>query len=315
MRSLPLVALILVSACAPLGAPTTTPRVSPRIERLLVGGDLEGSLGARARLLEAAGPPQLAARAGRRGSDAIADLVGAYASDAGTLAVVGPGVFVSELLDAATPRLAEAVPVARLASEALVLAVAPASSIEDAKALRARLERDASGVRFAGAELGSLEHHLAALLVKEATGGVRGLVFAAYAGTPQAVAAVAGGQSEVLVARFGDLRAELRSGRLRPLAVTSTERLPGSDIPTLRQSGIDLVLLDWALLVAPPRITLAELGSLREQARRAHAAAAWTDAVRRNGWVDDFSTEAMTTFVGTELSRATASLRDLALIR
>ncbi len=310
---LPLAVLaVALLACAPSAPP---PLASPAasLARIYVGGAADGSLAQRARMLSPATDAQVVARPSRRGAEALGELVG-HDADTSLAAVVGPGALAAELVEGASPRVESLVPVARLAGEALVVAVARNSPIADVGSLRRRLERDASATRFAGSDLGGVEHQLAALLVKEATGRVRPLVFAAYGLSAEAARGVAGGQSDVLIARYGDARALLGSS-LRALAVSSAERLPSVDIPTLRESKIDVVLVDWALLVAPPRVTSANVVALRELVRRAHASSFWNDAIAKNAFVDDFSTDNMTTFVGVELSRATALLRDLALMR
>ncbi len=299
-------------ACSP-SAPSPAASPAARLARVYVGGAADSSLAQRSRMLSSATDAQVVARPARRGAEALTELVGREA-DRTIAAVVGPGALTAELVEGASPRVEAMVPVARLASEALVIAVARNSPIADVASLRRRLERDASAIRFAGSEIGGVEHQLAALVVKEATGGARSLVFAAYGSSEEAARGVAGGQSEVLVSRYGEAKAPLGSS-LRALAVSSAARLPGLDVATLRESKIDVVLVEWALLVTPPRVSAADVAALRELVRRAHASSLWSEAIARNAFVDDFSTDAMTTFVGVELSRASALLRELALIR
>ena len=309
-RLLPL--LLVLTLCAPPPSPTGAP-ASGSLVRIYVGGPADGSLAARARMLTSATDAQIVARPARRGAEALGELVG-HDDDRTLAAVAGPDTIAAALLERASPRLESMVPVARIASDALVIAVAASSPVADIASLRRHLQREASAVRFAGSAVGSIEHQLAALLVKEAAGGVRPLVFAAYGSAADAGAGVSGGQSDVLVARYGDAKPLLQKG-LRALAVSSAERLPGLDLPTLRESQIDIALVDWAVLVAPPRVSGDDVAGLRELARRAHASSLWSDAVKKNVFVDDFSTDGMTTFVGVEISRATALLRELALVR
>lgn len=282
---------------------------------MLVGG--EATLEARARLLSASGATvEIVPRAGARGALAIADLVKEHAGDSRHLSIVSASIVPHELLANVAPRLGEATPVARLGSEAFVLAVAPNSPIRDGTTLRDRLEKDAGSLRFAaGSAIGSLEHQLAALVVRDVTHGTNALVYAAYPTVADAIAGVASGQSSIVVGTYGALREALERGRLRALVVSSGQRLSGVEVPTLRESRIDVAFVDWALLVAPPRIATRDLAALRDSVVRAHDDPAWSDAVRQNRWVDDFTTEGLTTFLGTEGSRASTTLLALQLIK
>ena len=309
MRKTALLLVFLVAAaCAEAPAASPTRSGEPSLGAVIVGADESSDLARRAALLPAG---SRTFRSGRRGVDALAEMSGR--SDA--LAVVDARAIAAELLEGATPRLEEQVPVARLASEPYVIAVAPRSPLADAAALKKKLTEDASAVRFAGAEIGALEHQIAALLVKDAENGAAAVVFAAYGSVPDAVNGVATGQSDVLVARYADAKAALASSTLRPLAITSEERVPGIDLPTLREAKIEVTLTDWALLVGPASIGSARLASLRDAVNRARASAHWAEAVRMNGWVDDATTEGMTTFLGMQFSRATSLYSQLGLRR
>lgn len=305
----------LVAACTQ-AAPAVAPSPTIAALRVLVADDPSGTLARRAQLLAAPGTRvEVAPRPGDAGGVALAELVRAHRADASALVVVSGTLLAREVRGQAAVRLGEAVPVARLGSDALVIAVAKSSPIANVSTFRERLEADSSTVRFAGAGVGTSPHQLAARIVREVTRGVAGLVYASYATVEEAAAAVAGDQAQALLGTYAAVRPVLDAGRLRAIAVSSATRVPGFDAPTLRESKLDVVATDWALLIAPPGIGVGELDTLRRHARQAHADPAWADAVRRNGWIDDFTTEGMTTFIGTELARTEATLRDLELIR
>ena len=46
--------------------------------------------------------------------------------------------------------------------------------------------------------------------------------------------------------------------------MTSAERIPGVDIPTFKEQGIDLVIANWRSIVAPPGITPEQKKNLTE---------------------------------------------------
>ena len=303
------IVLLVAAACSEAPTPTfSTPTAQSNVGVVVIGGDDGSDLAQRAALVPATARVY---KSGHRGIDALAEMLGR----SGAVAVVDMRAIAGELLDGATPRLEEQAPVARLASAPLVVAVAPRSPIADAMALKKKLTEDPTSLRFAGTEIGSIEHETAALLVKDAENGAAALVYAAYGSVQDAATGVTSGQSDVLIARYADVKAMLASGALRGLGVATEARVPGIDLPTLREAKIEVAAPDWAMLVAPSSITTARLAELRAIVDRARASPQWADAARRNAWVDDATTQGMTTFLGTQFSRAISLYSELGLRR
>ena len=73
------------------------------------------------------------------------------------------------------------------------------------------------------------------------------------------------GRVEVMFQTISAAAELVRGGRMKALAVTSAERAPGFDaVPTLRESGVDLVSVGWFGLFAPSGVApgvLARLGA------------------------------------------------------
>ncbi|MBI4292861.1 MAG: tripartite tricarboxylate transporter substrate binding protein [Betaproteobacteria bacterium] len=141
-------------------------------------------------------------------------------------------------------------PITMLVSDPLVFAVhqsVPATSIKELIAL-------------AKAKPGSLSYgsgappfYVATELFKKQTGV--DIVFIPYKGSgPSINAAVAGEVPMVVVTQVPAL-SQLRSGKIRALAVTSAKRtsqLP--DVPSMSESGLDFQWLTWIGLFAPARL-------------------------------------------------------------
>jgi putative tricarboxylic transport membrane protein len=68
------------------------------------------------------------------------------------------------------------------------------------------------------------------------------------------------------------------------LGVTSPERLPGLDAPTLKEQGIDLQFTNWRGLVAPPGITDAQRDALTKLVQDLFKTKGWKKAMAENGW-------------------------------
>jgi tripartite-type tricarboxylate transporter receptor subunit TctC len=74
----------------------------------------------------------------------------------------------------------------------------------------------------------------------------------AYKGTAEVLQAVITGQVAVALVDPGPASSLLKAGKLTGLAVTSTQRVPDfTEIPTLRESGVDMRVELWSALLAP----------------------------------------------------------------
>jgi hypothetical protein len=138
-------------------------------------------------------------------------------------------------------------------------------------------------------------------LLADAVGVPRdGVNYVAYSGGGQALAAVLGGHVSAGVSGIGEFAGQLESGDLRALAISAPERIPSrgasavpsgdvdiaSTIPTFRELGHDVVLMNWRGVVAPPGISRDARQSLERMIAALTASREWRDALARNGWTD-----------------------------
>ncbi|GAA4340268.1 tripartite tricarboxylate transporter substrate binding protein [Pigmentiphaga soli] len=73
-----------------------------------------------------------------------------------------------------------------------------------------------------------------------------------YKGSGPAILAAASGEVQVLVSSVSDALAQIRAGKLRPLAVTGKERSGFlKDVPTAIEQGVDFESSSWIGLYAP----------------------------------------------------------------
>ena len=76
------------------------------------------------------------------------------------------------------------------------------------------------------------------------------------------LAAVMGGHITVVTGGYNEFAAQIKEGKLRALAISSAERLPGIDIPTLKEQGVDVELVNWRAVMASGDIKPADLKTL-----------------------------------------------------
>ncbi|AOB32072.1 hypothetical protein AKI39_17205 [Bordetella sp. H567] len=74
-----------------------------------------------------------------------------------------------------------------------------------------------------------------------------------YRGGAPAVTAAAAGEVQITFANYSDALAWMKAGKLRPIALTSTQRFPQSpEIPTIAESGVPgFDVQGWSALLAP----------------------------------------------------------------
>src|SRR5262249_21282701 len=120
-------------------------------------------------------------------------------------------------------------------SQPLIMTVDPALPIHDVKEFVAYANARPGQVFFGSAGVGSFDH-LSGELLKFLT--KVDLTHTPYKDGTQAKADVMGGRVAMIFVGMADVEA-VKSGKLRALAVTSTQRVPAlPDVPTMAQSGI-----------------------------------------------------------------------------
>ena len=130
-----------------------------------------------------------------------------------------------------------------------VLTVHPSVPVRNVKELIA-LARSKPGVlNFSSGGPGTTQH-LSGELFKLRTG--TNIVHIPYRGSSPSMTALIGGEVEFTIANIPSVLEYIKAKRLRPLATTTPERtalMP--EIPTMRESGLDMVVSVWYSVHAP----------------------------------------------------------------
>ncbi|MEO8056803.1 MAG: tripartite tricarboxylate transporter substrate binding protein [Burkholderiales bacterium] len=145
-------------------------------------------------------------------------------------------------------------PIGFMARFPLILAVNPSSGFTSAKQLIEELKKSPGKYSYASPGVGS-PHHLAMELFKDRTNTF--VVHVPYRGTAMAVQDVIGGQVPMMVLDTAAGLPQIRSGKVKALAVMSKKRIPSlPDVPTLDEIGAAYGLKNfevtaWQGLFAP----------------------------------------------------------------
>ncbi len=228
---------------------------------------------------------------------------------------MGLGVVGSVYTNKAPSSLLDTTPVAKLIEEPDIVVVGAESPYRTLAELVAAWKADPGAVPVGGGSSPGGPDHLAPMLMAKAVGiEPRTVNYIPFDGGGELLASVLGGKVAFGVSGIGEYRDQIEAGTLRVLAVTSADRIPGVDAPTLGESGVDVKFSNWRGIVAPPGISDVDRDRLVGLFTTLHKTAQWQEAVRRNGWTDAFAPgEEFGTFLEEENTRVATVLKDLGL--
>ncbi|MXZ69930.1 MAG: tripartite tricarboxylate transporter substrate binding protein [Acidobacteria bacterium] len=261
-------------------------------------------------------PVEVVNRGGAGGAIGLAELVTTHRDDARTLMVFGQVMLGALRTNDSPVSVGETVPIARLLTEYQMVTVPADSDYGTLGELMDDFRRDPAAMAWAGGSAGGIDHILAGLLAQAAGADPRLVNYIAYAGGGEAAAAVMGGHVAAGISGFGEWKAYVESGRMRPLAVSAPERIEGDATPTLQESGFDVVVSNWRGLTAPPGTDEETRDWLIRAAEQMRMSPQWREILRANDWEDSFLPgAAFEDFLREETATVDATLRAIGLIQ
>jgi len=139
--------------------------------------------------------------------------------------------------------------VTQLITQPSILAVNPGLKVSSIKDLIALLKVNPGKYNFASIGAGSLSHlAMEAIAIKASSK----LVHVPYKGSPNAIMAVIQGDVQMACLPAISVTPQAKAGKVKMLAVSTANRSPYlPDVPTLKESGIDVEADAWMGLIAP----------------------------------------------------------------
>lgn len=231
------------------------------------------------------------------------------------LLMVTGGVMVGAIELGDNPESFEDVtPVARLADDYAVMVVPGDSPFQTLDDFLTSWQQDPGGNSIGGGSLGSIDHLLGGLLAQELGMDPRQVNYIAYSGGGEALNSLLAHTTAAGISGYNEVKDQIESGSLRALAISSEERLPGSDVPTFIEQGVDVSMSNWRGFVAPPGISEEALTELSLIVEEMHATPEWQDAVKRNSWVDTYQVDdEFDQFIKEEVATANNIVKELGL--
>ena len=255
-------------------------------------------------------------KGGAGGTIALAQFVSSSKGDGNAMIMTGAAMVGAIVQNRPPLTLAQATPIARLLYEYNVFVVPANSPIKTMKDVIDQLKRDPGSVKWAGGSRGSVDHISVAQVAKAAGVDPTRINYVPFQGGGEASAAILQGYVTVGTSGWNEMAQYVNSGRMRALAVTSGNRLPGIATPTLKELGINVEIGNWRGVYAAPGITAKARNALVDGVIAATRQKSWNDALASNDWFPALLTgDEFSDFVDAEHKRIEESMRAVGLIK
>lgn len=252
---------------------------------------------------------------GAGGTIGLAQFVNTSKGDPKAL-IVGGYVMVGAIITNKSPvNLSQVTPIARLTGEYEAIAVPANSPLKSMADLVAALKADPQKVSWAGGSAGGTDHITAGLIAKALGVDPTKVNYIAFSGGGESLASLLGGKVTVGISSLSEYEAQAKAGKLRILGVSSAERLPeAKDVPTFKESGVDVEIQNWRMVAAAPGITPEQKQALTETVDKMAKSKAWTDLLAQKGWADTYlSGPAFEAQLAKDIASTQTILKDIGL--
>jgi putative tricarboxylic transport membrane protein len=229
--------------------------------------------------------------AGAGGTIGLAQFVTSKKRDGHALLVGGLVMLGAIVTNKSPVSMEDVAPVARLTGEYELIVVSVDSPIRTMADLVAKLKIDPGAVSWGGGS-------------------------AAHSGGGEALASILGGHVTVGISGYEEFAPQIVAGKLRGIAISADQRPPGIDMPTLKEQGIDVSLVNWRGVMAGSQ--------LRDADRKALAAAidgmvkspSWQETLKKRGWIDMYQpADEFAAFLKQDRATVETTLKDIGLVK
>lgn len=207
----------------------------------------------------------------------------------GNALMVGGSVMVGAAITNKSPvTMADVTPIACLTEEAGILVVPTDGKIKNWKDFEEAMKANPKAVSVAGGSAGGTDHLLLGLIIKALGKNPREAAYVAFAGGGPANAAILGGQVVAGISGYSEFAEQIKAGKMRALAVSGSKRIPGVDVPTFKELGLNVSAANWRGVFGAPGINAAQKAALVDMVTKMHATKGWAETLEKRKWTDAF---------------------------
>jgi tripartite-type tricarboxylate transporter receptor subunit TctC len=182
------------------------------------------------------------------------------------LMTINPFVFTTMPFDT----VKDLTPIGKIGDYPTIITVNPAVDVKTLQDLIALSKTKPTGLDYGTSGTGSNEHLIGTLIVQKSGAN---LVHVPYKGGGPAMADAMAGHIPIGMSSVAGGTQLVKSGKLKPIAVSSAERWPTlPDVPTVIESGVPgVVVMSWIGLVGPGKMPKAVVDRLNAELNAALA--------------------------------------------
>mgnify|MGYP001770244271 FL=1 len=182
-------------------------------------------------------------------------------------------------------------PLAQLTKDFGAIVVRADSKFQSLSQLLDAIKQNPKSVTVAGGSApGSMDHLVAILPIYKSGIDPKIVKYVSYDGGGEAIAALLGGNTDVIATDASSVREYVKAGKVRVLAVSAPERLGGvlKDVPTLKELGIDAEFTIWRGVFGPKQISDDAKKFWENTFKKLSEHEKWKEELTKQGWEPEY---------------------------
>jgi putative tricarboxylic transport membrane protein len=186
-------------------------------------------------------------------------------------------------------------PLAQLTRDFGAIVVKADSPYNDLKSVLDAIKADPTKVTLAGGSApGSMDHLVGVLPAYKYGIDPKSVKYVSYDGGGEAMAALLGGNADVIATDASAVGEYLKAGKIKVLAVSSKDRLSGdlADVPTWKEQGVDADFTIWRGVFGPKEMPEDALKFWDAKLAELSQNEAWIKELQANGWENEYKNSA-----------------------
>lgn len=233
----------------------------------------------------------------------------------GNTIMIGGSVMVGAGITNKSPiTIKDVIPIARLTEEAGAIVVPTSGKIKNWNDFTAALKANPKAVSVAGGSAGGTDHQLLGLIIKALGGNAKDAAYVAFQGGGPANAAILGGQVSAGISGYSELEEHINSGKMKIIAVSGNVRIPGVNVPTIKELGLNVVIANWRGIFAAPGISAEQKNKIIDYITKLNTSEAWKKTLIERKWTNVFLTgDAFQKALNEDIKNTEGVLKDLGL--
>lgn len=213
------------------------------------------------------------------------------------IATFSPTMITNQLLGVTKLRYTDFTPLSIILREYVQVTVNVDSPITSGKALLEHIRKDPTALSFAFASSpGNHNHVVIGMIFKAAGADPRQAKIVIQKSGGAGAIAVMGGHIDVLVGAPANVLPHISAGKLRAIGLSAPQRQTGaaSELPTLKEQGIDAVFYSWRGFIGAKDLTPAQIAFWDAAFAKAVQGDDWKQDLAQNAWAEDLKNAAET---------------------